>query len=149
MVNHLERTATTAQNIRATGNSIVIARLPETITAGGTAMPILLTVRNDEFAFSREYRVELTAIERNGNRLKWVFRTLETEQRTLIAYTHYSPSPASKCVNWAIALLDRPLPTNGTIDLEQLVGKTAIALVEIRKRNNTDYYRVVQLEPDY
>jgi hypothetical protein len=52
-------------------------------------------------------------------------------------------------VNWVLALLDKPLPTNGTVDLEQLVGKTAIALVEIRRRNNTDYYRVVALEPDY
>jgi hypothetical protein len=116
-------------------------------------MGILLTVRNDELVLTREYRVELTAIElhhtKHGKLLKWVFRTVDTEQRTLIAYTHYSPSPASKCVNWVIALLDRPLPTNGTIDLSQLVGKTALALVEIRKRNNTDYYRVVQLEPDY
>jgi len=115
-------------------------------------MPILLTVRNDEFAFTREYRVELTAIElhhtKHGKLLKWVFRTLD-EKRTLIAYTPYSTSPASKCVNWVIALLDKPLPTNGTIDLEQLVGKTAIAVVEIRQRNNRDYYRVVQLEPDY
>ena len=116
-------------------------------------MPILLTVRNDEFAFTREYRVELTAIElhptKHGKLLKWVFSTLDTEKRTLIAYIHYSTSPASKCVNWALALLDKPLPTTGTIDLEQLVGKTAIALVEIRRRNNTDYYRVVALEPDY
>jgi len=115
-------------------------------------MPILLTVRNDEFAFSREYRVELTAIEllhtKHGKLLKWVF-SVPDEKRTLTAYTHYSTSPASKCVNWILALLDRPLPTNGTVDLEQLVGKTAIALVEIRRRNNTDYYRVVALEPDY
>jgi hypothetical protein len=115
-------------------------------------MPIILTVRNDEFAFTREYRVQLAEIElhptKHGKLLKWVFRTVD-EKRTLVAYTHYSTSPASKCVNWVIALLDKPLPENGTVDLEQLVGKTAIALVEIRQRNNNDFYRVVQLEPDY
>ncbi len=112
-------------------------------------MAILLKPRTDELVLSCEYRVELTAIERNGNRLKWVFRTLDSEQRTFTAYTHYSTSRASKCVNWVIALLDRPLHPEETVDLETLIGKTAIVLVEIRKRNNADYYRVITVEPDY
>jgi hypothetical protein len=35
------------------------------------------------------------------------------------------------------------------VDLETLIGKTAIVLVEIRKRKNTDCYRVLTVEPDF
>jgi len=112
-------------------------------------MGILLKPRTDELVLTRDYRAELTAIERNGNRLKWVFRTLDGEQRTFTAYTHYTTSHASKCVNWVIALLDRPLHPEETVDMETLVGKTAIVLVEITKRKNNDYYRVLTVEPDF
>jgi len=112
-------------------------------------MGILLTPRADELVITRDYRAELTAIERNKNRLKWVFQTLDGEQRTFTAYTHYSTSHASKCVKWVIALLDRPLRAKETVDLETLIGKTAIVLVEIRKRKNTDCYRVLTVEPDF
>jgi len=115
-------------------------------------MPILLTVRENELVFAREYRVELTAIElvdtKRGKLLKWVIRSLD-DNRTLVAHTSYSEAPGSKCVRWATALLDRPIPIGCSVDLETLIGKTAIAVVEIQQRNNREYSRVAELEPDY
>ncbi|CUU01307.1 hypothetical protein GBSOP10_10076, partial [Armatimonadetes bacterium GBS] len=83
-----------------------------------------------------EYRVELTAVEltdgQYGQQLRWTFAVHE-HGKTLIAYSSPSPSLASKCMRWASALLGRPIKAGETVDFEALVGRTAIATV-VRKR---------------
>jgi Mrp family chromosome partitioning ATPase len=91
--------------------------------------PIVLKMEQpDRVSFSTVWRVELTALEwvdtPNGKRLKWVFRTLD-DNRTLTATTKYSTEPDSKCARWITALLNQPNPPIDTLDLSQLVGRTA------------------------
>jgi hypothetical protein len=99
-----------------------------------------------------EYRVELTAIELStgqyGDQLKWTFHVLE-KGRNLVAYSSLSASLASKCMKWAGALLGRPIQAGEQVDFEALVGKTAIAVV-VRKRKDdgTEYNAIEDLTPD-
>jgi hypothetical protein len=95
--------------------------------------PIVLKMEQpDRVSFSTVWRVELTALEwvdtPNGKRLKWVFRTLD-DNRTLTATTKYSTEPDSKCARWITALLNQPNPPIDTLDLSQLVGRTADGVI--------------------
>ena len=100
--------------------------------------PIVLKVEQpDTFTFSTVWRVELTALEcvdtENGKRLKWVFRTLD-DNRTLTATTKYSTEPDSKCARWITALTREPNPPIDTLDLSQLVDRTADGVI-VHKHN--------------
>jgi hypothetical protein len=100
---------------------------------------------------SREYRVELTAIELSsgqyGEQLKWTF-SVPDKGRNLVAYSTFSASLASKCMRWAGALLNRPVQAGEQVDFEALVGKTAVAVVlRKRKEDGTEYNAVDDLLP--
>jgi hypothetical protein len=115
-------------------------------------MAITITVRGYEPLPTGEYRVQLTAIELVdtcfGDRLKWTFRVVD-DGRTIVDYSTISDTPASKCVEWASALLNRTLSPDEPLDLETLVGRTAIAVVKLKKRNGREYNRIDELLPDW
>jgi hypothetical protein len=94
--------------------------------------PIVLKITPDGSIFSTVWRVQLTAIEwvdtENGKRLRWTFRTLD-DNRTLTATTKYSTEPDSKFARWVRTLLNEPNPPIDTLDLQQLLGKTADGVI--------------------
>ena len=115
-------------------------------------MAITLTAQSGEPLPTGEYRVELTAIELSngqyGEQLKWTF-SVPDKGRNLVAYSSYSASLASKCMRWAGALLGRPIQAGEQVDFEALVGKTAVAVVvKKRKDDGTEYNAVDDLLPD-
>jgi hypothetical protein len=115
-------------------------------------MAITITAQGTEPLPTGEYRVELTAIELSngqyGEQLRWTFSVLE-KGRHLVAYSSLSPSLASKCMRWAGALLGRPVQAGEQVDFEALVGKTAVAVVvKKRKDDGTEYNAVDDLLPD-
>jgi hypothetical protein len=99
--------------------------------------PIVLKMEPNSFSFSTTWRVELTAIEwvdtENGKRLRWVFRTLD-DNRTIVALTKHSTEPDSKFARWVRTLLNEPNPPIDTLDLSQLVGRTADGVI-VHKHN--------------
>jgi len=101
-------------------------------------MPITITAQSSDPLPTGEYRVELTAITLEdsdyGEQLKWTFHVLD-KGRNLVAYSNLSASLASKCMRWASALLGRPIRAGEQVDFEALVGKTALAVV-VRKRKD-------------
>ena len=114
-------------------------------------MAITITAQGTESLPTGEYRVELTAIELStgqyGDQLRWTFRVLE-KGRTLVAYSSLSASLASKCMRWASVLLRRPIQAGEQVDFEALVGKTAIAVVvKKRKDDGTEFNAVEDLLP--
>lgn len=115
-------------------------------------MPLKITATENTPLPTGEYRVELTAIElvdgQYGQQLRWTFAVHE-HGKTLIAYSSPSPSLQSKCMRWASALLGRPIKAGETVDFEALVGRTAIAtVVRKRKEDGTEYNAVDDLMPD-
>jgi len=71
--------------------------------------PIAGKITNDGFTFSTCWRVEVVSIEwiDDGERLKWVFRTVD-DGKTLTATTKYSTKPDSKFVRWVCLLTKEP-----------------------------------------
>jgi hypothetical protein len=114
-------------------------------------MPILITAHGNEPLPSGRYRVKLVGIEQTetdyGDVLKWVFIVLG-EPHTVVGYTPVSGSIGSKCMRWVSALLNRPIAPNEQLDLETLLGRTAIAGIFYRKRNGEEYNEVAELIPD-
>jgi len=115
-------------------------------------MAITITAQGTEPLPTGEYRVELTAIELStgqyGEQLKWTL-LVPDKGRNLVAYSTFSPSLASKCMRWAGALLNRPVQAGEQVDFEALVGKTAVAVVlRKRKEDGTEYNAVDDLLPD-
>jgi len=115
-------------------------------------MAITITAQGTEPLPTGEYRVELVAIELDsgqyGEQLRWTFRVLE-KGRNLVAYSSFSPSLASKCMRWASALLGRPIQAGEPVDLEALVGKTAVAVVvKKRKDDGREFNAIEDLLPD-
>ena len=115
-------------------------------------MGLIIRARGYEPLPTGEYRVELTSVElvetAYGERLKWVFRVVDGGG-TIVDYSTPSDSPTSKCVEWVEALLQKQLAPYEAVDMESLVGRTAIAYVRLKKRNNREYNRIEQLEPDW
>jgi len=115
-------------------------------------MGIKITVRGNKPVPTGEYRVELTSVElvetAYGERLKWVFRAVDGGG-TIVDYSTPSDSPSSKCVEWITALLNREVEPDEELDMESLVGKTAIAYVRLKKHQNRKYNRIEQLLPDW
>lgn len=114
-------------------------------------MALTLTVQSTEPMPTGEYTVELTAIElvdtAYGKQLKWTF-VVPDQKRTLIAYSSFSGSPKSKCIRWASALLNRAISVGEQVDFQSLVGKTAIAsVVRKRKDDGTEYNSIDDLLP--
>jgi len=101
-------------------------------------MAITITAQGTEPLPTGEYTVELTAIELStgqyGDQLRWTFHVPD-KGRNLVAYSNLSASLASKCMKWASALLGRPIRAGEQVDFEALVGKTALAVV-VRKRKD-------------
>jgi hypothetical protein len=114
-------------------------------------MGLIIRARGYEPLPTGKYRVELTSVERvetaYGERLKWVFRVMDGGG-TIVDYSTPSDSPSSKCVEWCTALLNRELQPDEEVDTESLLGRTAIAYVRLKKRNNREYNRIEQLLPD-
>jgi hypothetical protein len=116
-------------------------------------MAITITVRKNKPVPTGVYRVELVSVEYTdtycGEFLKWVFRSLD-DGSEIVDYTNLtvSTSPTSKCVEWITALLQRELQPNEQLDLESLVGRTAIAYVRLKKLNNRECNRIEKLLPD-
>jgi hypothetical protein len=115
-------------------------------------MAITITAQGNEPLPTGEYRVELTAIELStgqyGDQLRWTFHVLE-KGRNLVAYSSLSPSLASKCMRWAAALLGRPIQAGEQVDFDALIGKTAIAtVVRKRKDDGSEYNAIEDLLPD-
>jgi hypothetical protein len=112
-------------------------------------MALTITVQSTEPIPTGEYTVELTAIElvdtQYGKQLRWTF-VVPDHKRMLIAYSSLSSSPKSKCIRWASALLKRAIAVGEQVDLQSLVGKTAIAsVVRKRKDDGTEYNSVDDL----
>jgi len=115
-------------------------------------MGLIIRARGYEPLPTGEYRVELTSVKpmdgKYGDALKWVFRVVD-DGRTLIGYTNHTDNVLSKCMEWVRALVRYPISVYEPIDLATLVGKTAIAYVRLKKRNNREYNRIEQLLPDW
>ena len=116
-------------------------------------MAITITAQGTEPLPTGEYRVELTAIELEdgnyGDQLKWTFSVLD-KGRNLVAYSSFSASLASKCMRWAGALLGRPIQPSEQVDFETLVGKTAVAtVVRKRKDDGAEYNAIEDLMADH
>ena len=115
-------------------------------------MPIIITAQGNEPLPSGRYRVKLVGIEQletdYGDVIKWVFIVLG-EPHTVVGYTPVSGSIGSKCMRWVSALLNRAIQPNEQLDLETLLGRTAIAGVFYRKRDGEAYNEVAELIPDY
>jgi len=114
-------------------------------------MALTLTVQSNEPIPTGEYVVELTAIElvdtQYGKQLKWTF-VVPDHKRTLVAYSSFSASPKSKCIRWASALLNRAIAVGEQVDMQSLVGKTAVAsVVRKRKDDGTEYNSIDDLLP--
>jgi len=114
-------------------------------------MAITITAQGTEPLPTGEYTVELTAIELStgqyGDQLRWTFHVPD-KGRNLVAYSSLSASLASKCMRWAGALLGRPIQPNEQVDFEALVGKTAVAVVvKKRKDDGTEFNAVEDLLP--
>jgi len=114
-------------------------------------MAITITAQSGEPLPTGEYRVELTAIELStgqyGEQLKWTF-AVPDKGRNLVAYSSLSASLASKCLKWAGALLNRPIQAGEQVDFEAVVGKTAVAVVlRKRKEDGTEYNAIDDLLP--
>jgi hypothetical protein len=115
-------------------------------------MAITITAQGTEPLPTGDYRVELVAIELStgqyGDQLRWTFHVLD-KGRNLVAYSSLSASLASKCMRWAGALLGRPVQAGEQVDFDALIGKTAVAVV-VRKRKDdgTEYNAVDDLLPD-
>jgi hypothetical protein len=114
-------------------------------------MAITIKAQSYEPLSTGEYRVELTAIEevetQYGNQLKWTF-SVPDEGRTLIAYSSISASLKSKCMQWAGALLNRPIKADESVNFDKLVGKSATAtVVRKRKEDGTEYNSIEDLLP--
>jgi len=114
-------------------------------------MALTIKAQSYEPLSTGEYRVELTAIEevetQYGNQLKWTF-SVPDEGRTLVAFSSISASLKSKCMQWAGALLNRPIKADETVNFAKLVGKSATAVV-VRKRKDdgTEYNTIDDLMP--
>jgi hypothetical protein len=114
--------------------------------------PIVLKMEQpDTFTFSTVWRVELTALEwvDDGKRVRWTLRTLD-DNRTLTATTKYSTEPDSQFARWVRTLLNEPNPPIDTLDLSQLVGRTADGVV-VHKHNpdgseQLELFNLVQVE---
>jgi len=114
-------------------------------------MAITIKAQRYEPLSTGEYAVELTAIElvdtQYGKQLKWTFRVAD-EERNLVGYSSLSASLKSKCMQWAGALLNRPIKAEEDVDFEKLVGKTATAVVvRKRKEDGTEYNTIDDLLP--
>jgi hypothetical protein len=115
-------------------------------------MAITITAQGTEPLPTGDYRVELVAIELStgqyGDQLRWTFHVLD-KGRNLVAYSSLSASLASKCMRWAGALLGRPVQAGEQVDFDALIGKTAVAVVvKKRKDDGTEYNAVDDLLPD-
>jgi len=115
------------------------------------SMPIVIRAQSYEPLPTGEYRVVLSAIEevdtQYGKQLKWTF-SVPDENRTLTAYSSISPSVKSKCMQWASVLLNRAIGAEEEVDFEKLVGRSAIATVmRKRKDDGTEYNTVDDLLP--
>ncbi|BCW94682.1 MAG: hypothetical protein WHS44_09890 [Fimbriimonadales bacterium] len=115
-------------------------------------MAITITATENAPIPTGEYRVELTAIEladgQYGQQLRWTFAVLDYG-KTLIAYSSVAPSLKSKAMRWAAALLGRAIKPGESVNFDALVGKTAIAtVVRKRKDDGTEYNAVDDLHAD-
>jgi hypothetical protein len=114
-------------------------------------MGIIIKAHGNEPLPSGRYRVKLVAIERTetdyGDVLKWVFIVLG-EPHTVVGYTPVSGSIGSKCMRWISALLNRRIQPNEEVDLDTLLGRTAIAGIFYRKHCGEEYNEVAELIPD-
>jgi len=114
-------------------------------------MSIKITAQGTEPLPTGEYRVELKAIELingpYGEQLRWTF-SVPSHGRSIWAYSNLLPSLASKCMRWASALLGRPIQAGEQVDFEALVGKTAVAVVvKKRKEDGREFNTVDDLLP--
>lgn len=101
-------------------------------------MGVVITVQESDPLPTGEYPVklaELTTIDgKYGEQLRFKFEVVRGNYagRTLIAFATPSGSPASKCVRWASALLERTLQAGEQVDLESLIGRYARAVVVVK-----------------
>jgi hypothetical protein len=114
-------------------------------------MAITIRAQSYEPLGTGEYTVELTAIElvdtNYGKQLKWTFR-VHDEERNLVGYSSLSASLKSKCMQWAGALLNRPIKADEEVNFEKLIGKSATAVVvRKRKEDGTEYNSIDDLLP--
>jgi hypothetical protein len=114
-------------------------------------MAIVIRARGFEPLPTGEYRVVLTDVQlvdtQYGDQLKWIF-LVPNKERTLVAYSTSSPSLNGKCMKWASALLNRPIQPNEEVNLEDLLDKSAIAVVVCKRREDgSEYNQIVDLRP--
>jgi class 3 adenylate cyclase len=101
-------------------------------------MSFTITVHHTEPLPTGEYPVklvELTTVDgKYGEQLRFKFEVVKGDYagRTLIAFATPSGNPASKCVRWASALLERTLQAGEQVDLESLIGRYARAVVVVK-----------------
>lgn len=97
-----------------------------------------ITIQHQEPIPTGEYPVqlkELTTVDgKYGEQLRFKFEVVKGEYagRVLIAFASPSGSPNSKCVRWASALMGRTPQAGEQLDLQELVGKYARAVVVVK-----------------
>lgn len=113
-------------------------------------MSMTITVQDSEPMPTGEYPVklvELTTVDgKYGEQLRYKFEVVKGEYagRTLTAFATPSGNPASKCIRWASALLERTLQAGEQVDLESLIGRYARAVVVVKSTADGREVNVIQ-----
>jgi len=113
-------------------------------------MSLTITVQDTEPMPTGEYPVklvELTTVDgKYGEQLRFKFEVVKGDYagRTLIAFATPSGNPASKCVRWASALLERALQAGEQLDLQSLIGRYARAVVVVKASGDGREVNVIQ-----
>lgn len=124
---------------------------PNTNTGGET---MILVVTKPELLEADVYPVRLDAVEPTqgqfGEQLRWRFTVTEGKHKgaTLTAWSNLSAAVNSKTLRWAAMLAGKQFAAGDALHLDQLVGRQARAVVEVRTASDgRQYNRVSDLLP--
>jgi hypothetical protein len=77
--------------------------------------------------------------------VKFTFDVIDTGGRQLTAWAGWPPSQKSKIVKWAKAF---GMEVNGSLDTDEMIGKSAIAVVIVKtKEDGEEYNKVEEIKP--
>ena len=115
-----------------------------------TVQPQRTLIKTGEYRVRvADLSVESSPFEPNRQQAKFTFELLDAPYagQRLTAFATLSGSPKAKLTRWAGILLSRALRPNESLNLGELIGKEAIAVVVVRSGENGDFNRVEDLRP--
>jgi len=123
-----------------------------TSTGGETTM--ILVVTHPELLEADVYPVRLDAVEpvqgNFGEQLRWRFTVTDGKHKgaTLSAWSNLSAATNSKTLRWASVLAGEQFAAGDVVNFDQLVGRQARAVVDVRTGGDgRQYNRVTDLLP--